>query len=132
MFQDISMSEIIFVRSIPKLQNEEQNQEEASNKQEIQKKKQQIKTAKIKNYKASSLQKKKISFSLKVKVEEKAKVSYKVVSYPKNAKKYISVSSKGLVTLKKGAPKGTYKIKITANETKQYLKTTKTISIKLK
>lgn len=60
-------------------------------------------------------------------------LSYKVTKYPKNAKKYITVDKKGKITLKKGAKKGTYKVKITAGAVKnQFSKTTKTVTIVVK
>lgn len=58
----------------------------------------------------------------------KGNLTYKVV----NGKNYISVSSKGRVTIKKNIPKGTYRIKIIAKETQYYKSTTKTIKIKIK
>ena len=95
-------------------------------------KKQVIKTAKMKTYKAKNLKRKKVTFSLKAKVYGKAKLTYKVTKYPKNAKKYISVSKSGKVTLKKKAKKGTYKIRITAAKTSKYQKATKDVTIKVK
>lgn len=95
-------------------------------------KKQIIKTAKIKTYKAKNLKKKKVTFNLKAKSLGKAKLTYKVVKYPKKAKKYISVNKIGKVTLKKKAKKGIYKISITAKQTSQYKKGTKTVTIKVK
>ena len=47
-------------------------------------------------------------------------------------KKYIKVSKKGVVTLKKKAKKGSYKITITAAAKGNYKKATKTITIKVK
>lgn len=93
---------------------------------------QKITNAKIKTYKASSLKKKKATIRLKAKTSGDGKLTYKVSKYPKNCKKYISVSSSGKVTLKKGAKKGTYKITITASETDTSKKATKTITIKVK
>lgn len=60
-------------------------------------------------------------------------VTYKVTKYPAKAKKYIKVDRKGKVTLKKGAKKGIYKIKITAKAVgNEYEKATKTITFKVK
>lgn len=70
-----------------------------------------VKTA-SKNYKYSTLKKKKQSFSIKATASGKGKLTYKVSSYPSKAKSFISVSKTGKVTLKKKAKKGTYKIKI--------------------
>lgn len=93
-------------------------------------------TAKAKktSVKAKSLKKKstKIKISVKKAKSFKGKVTYKVVKYPKNAKKYISVSKKGVVTLKKGAKKGTYKVKVYVAGYKKYSPKTKTITIKVK
>ena len=47
-------------------------------------------------------------------------------------RKYISVDKKGKVTVKKGAPRGTYKVKITVAAKGYYKKTSKTINIKVK
>ena len=92
---------------------------------------QKITTAKIKTYKVSDLKKKKVTFSLKAKATGSEYLSYSVVT-SKNLKKYITVSYDGKVTLKKGAKKGTYKIKIEAYGNGAYKDTTKTISIKVK
>ncbi len=80
--------------------------------------------------KASVLKKKKVTLKLKAKAN--TKLSYKVKKYPKKAKRYISVSKKGIITLKKGAKKGTYKVVIIANADSKYAKATKTITIKVK
>ncbi len=71
------------------------------------------------------LKKKAKSFKINAKVKENAKTTYKKISVSKKAKKYIKVSSKGKVTVKKGLKKGKYKlkVKITAAETKNYAKT---------
>ena len=45
---------------------------------------------------------------------------------------YISVNSKGKVTLKKGAKKGTYKVTVKYYGNRNYKAGTKTISIKVK
>ena len=92
---------------------------------------QKITTANIKTYKASDLKKKKVSFSLKAKATGSEYLHYSVEA-PKNLKKYITVSDGGKVTLKKGAKKGTYKIKIEAYGRGAYKDATKTISIKVK
>ena len=92
---------------------------------------QKITTANIKTYKASDLKKKKVSFSLKAKATGSEYLHYSVV-VSNNLKKYIEVSDSGKVTLKKGAKKGTYKIKIMAYGNGAYKDATKTISIKVK
>lgn len=91
-----------------------------------------IKTAKIKTYKAKNLKRKKVTFNLKARSLGKAKLTYKVAGYPKKAKKYITVTKNGKVTLKKKAKKGTYKIQITAQKTSQYQKAVKYVTVKVK
>lgn len=85
--------------------------------------------------KYKDIRKKKKTLKLGVKVNDgKAHgiVTYKVTKYPKGAKKYISVNKKGVVTIKKGAKKGTYKIRITANSNAKMKKATKTVILKIK
>lgn len=81
-------------------------------------------------YKAKKLKKKAVSFSISAKA--KGKITYAVTKYPASGKKYIKVSKKGKVTLKKKAKKGTYIITVTAAETAQYKKATKKVTIKVK
>ena len=79
--------------------------------------------------------KKKKTLKLGVKVNKgKAHgiVTYKVTKYPKGAKKCVTVNKKGVVTIKKRAKKGTYKIKVTANANAIMKKATKTVTIKIK
>lgn len=95
-------------------------------------KKQKITTTKIKSIKVKTLKKKKVTIKLKAKASGKGKLTYKVTKYPKGMKKYIKVSKKGVVTLKKKAKKGKYKIAITAAAKGSYKKATKTITIKVK
>ena len=89
-----------------------------------------------KTFKVKKLKKKGLSFTVKATAKEKAKTTFKLASVTKKAKKYIKVSSKGKVTIKKGLPKGKYnlKIKITTAATANYKKTviTKTIKITVK
>lgn len=85
--------------------------------------------------KYKDIRKKKKTLKLGVKVNKgKAHgiVTYKVTKYPKGAKKYITVNKKGVVTIKKRAKKGTYKIKVTANANAKMKKATKTVTIKIK
>ncbi len=63
------------------------------------------------------------------KASAETKLSFKVT---KKASKKISVSKSGVVTLKKGAKKGTYVIKITAKATNDYNKATKKVTIKVR
>ena len=81
-----------------------------------------------KTYKAKTLKKSKKTFSV-IKSSGGGKVTYKVT---KGSKKYVSVSSKGVVTMKKGAKKASYKVKVTVAAKGNYKKTSKTISIKVK
>ena len=85
-----------------------------------------VKTA-SKAYKASKLKKKKQTFSIGAKASGKGKLTYK-----SNKTKYVTVSSKGKVTIKKGTPKGTYKITVTAAATTNFKKATKTVKITVK
>lgn len=85
--------------------------------------------------KYKDIKKKKKTLKLGVKVNKgKAHgvVTYKVKKYPKGAKKCVTVNKKGVVTIKKGAKKGTYKIKVTANSNAKMKKATKTVTIKIK
>ena len=94
-------------------------------------KSQTITTVKIKSYKAKLLKKNKITFQLGAISSGKGKLIYKNTT-AKNLKKYICVSKKGKVKLKKGAKKGTYKITIAAAKTGEYKETKKVVSIKVK
>jgi flagellar hook assembly protein FlgD len=55
-----------------------------------------------------------------------------VTKYPKKAKKCMTVTKSGKVTLKKKAKKGTYKIRITAAKTSKYQKAVKYVTVKVK
>ncbi len=90
-----------------------------------------ITTVKIKPYKAKLLKKNKVIFQLGAKSSGKGKLTYNNTT-AKNLKKYISVSKKGKVTLKKGAKKGKYKITIVAAKTGEYEEAKKVVSIKVK
>jgi len=78
-------------------------------------------------FKASNLKKKKASVSLKA-TSLGGSLTYKVTK----GSKYLTVSKSGKVTLKKGTPKGTYKVKITASKSLYYKQATKTVTIKVK
>ena len=54
------------------------------------------------------------------------------VTYTSSNSKYVTVSSKGVVTIKKGTPKGTYKITVKAAGNSSYGSATKTVTIKVK
>ena len=54
------------------------------------------------------------------------------IRYPKKAKKCMTVTKSGKVTLKKKAKKGTYKIRITAAKTSKYQKAVKYVTVKVK
>lgn len=81
-----------------------------------------------KKYKAKKLKVKGKKFPIKVS-SNKTPITYKVT---KGSKKYISVSKKGVVMLKKGTKKGTYKVTVTAKGTNNYNKAKKTITIIVK
>lgn len=89
---------------------------------------QKIKCAKIKKYKAKKLKRKKITFLLKASASGKGKLTYKVT---KGKRKYIVVTKRGKVTLKKGCKKGVYKIMITAAKNNKYAKASKIIKIRV-
>jgi hypothetical protein len=88
-----------------------------------------VKASKTK-VKKSALKKKKSTIKLTVTKDKafKGKVTYKVT---KGSKKNISVSKKGVVTLKKGAAKGTYKVKVSVAKYGKLKATSKTITIKV-
>ena len=66
--------------------------------------------------------------------EAQGKVTYKVAKWGKNAKKYLKVASNGKVTVKKGAKKGTYtvKVKVTAAGNANYKAKSKTVTLKVR
>lgn len=86
--------------------------------------------------KKKSLKKKKKTYKINAVVnngKKHGKVTYKVVKYPKGAKNHVKVSKSGKITVKKNAKRGLYKIRITVAAVKgKYLKTTKTIAIRIK
>lgn len=53
------------------------------------------------------------------------------LSYKSSNTKYVTVSKKGTVTVKKGTPKGTYKVTVTAAKSANYKAATKVITIKV-
>lgn len=73
-----------------------------------------------------------MKIKLKAKTNGGGKLSYKLKSCPKKMKSYIKISKKGVVTLKKKAKKGIYKIKITAKAKGVYRKGAKMVSIRVK
>ena len=81
-----------------------------------------------KTFKYSALKKSKKSFSV-IKASGGGAVTYKVT---KGTKKYIGVSKTGKVTVKQGAKKGIYKVKINVAAAGGYKETSKTIKIKVK
>jgi hypothetical protein len=78
-----------------------------------------------KTLKASDCKKKAQTLTIDVKKAEG------MVSYKSSNSKYITVS-KGKVTVKKGTPKGTYKITVTAMGSKNYKSGSKTVTITVK
>ncbi|MCH5264636.1 MAG: hypothetical protein J1F02_01965 [Lachnospiraceae bacterium] len=81
-----------------------------------------------KKYKAKKLKKKKAAFKIKPS-KNKTSMTYKVT---KGSSKYIRVSKKGVVTMKKGAKKGTYKVTVTAKASTNYKKAKKVVTIIVK
>ena len=67
-----------------------------------------------------------------VKASGQGKKKYSTALTSKKLRKYISVNSKGKVTLKKGAKKGTYKVTVKYYGNRNYKAGTKTILIKVK
>nr|WP_296158513.1 leucine-rich repeat domain-containing protein [uncultured Blautia sp.] len=76
--------------------------------------------------KAAAVKKKAKTFTIKV-TKAQGKVSYK-----SSNSKYVKVSGKGKVTVKKGCPKGTYKITATAKGKEIYNKKSKTLTVRVK
>lgn len=62
------------------------------------------------------------SFSIDASTNSNGALSYSLISYPTNGKKYLTITSDGTVTVKKGAPAGTYKIQVSNSETNNYKK----------
>lgn len=83
-----------------------------------------ISSAKTKTYKASKLKKKAQTFTIKA--SAKTALSYKA------SNKKVTVNKKGLVTVKKGTKKGTYKITVTAAKTANYNAATAIVTVKVK
>ena len=88
-------------------------------------------------YKYAKVKKKAKTFKIGATVNSKGTLSYKVTKYYGKAKMYLKLNKKtGKITVKKGTPKGTYKIKvkITAKAKGNYAKgsVTKTITVKVK
>lgn len=85
-------------------------------------------------YKASDLKKKAKKIKLQVKLKKKLKgatITFKVKKAKANAK-YIKVNKKGVIKLKKGIKKGTYKVKVIASAYNQFKKLKKVVKIKIK
>jgi len=94
--------------------------------------KQTITITKVKTYKVKSLKKKKLKIKLKAKTSGDGKLTYSVKKTAKKLRKYIKVSKKGVITIKKKAKKGTYKVLIKASATEKYAAAKKLIKIKIK
>ena len=77
-----------------------------------------------KTYKAASVKAKNQAFTIKASAKT-------ALSYKSSNTKYVTVNKKGAVTIKKGTPKGTYKIVITAVKNGQYKGASKIITIKV-
>ena len=104
--------------------------------QKITKKKQVIKlSVKTKTVKFKKLKKKKLTVKPITVKKAKGKVTYKIVSGTKKARKALTLNKKtGKITVKKKTKKGTYKlkIKVTAAGNKYYKAAAKTVTIKVK
>lgn len=89
--------------------------------------------AKVKkaSFKKAAINKKAKTTTIAVTPKKDAKITYKNTSSAK-LKKYIKVDKKGKVTIKKNAPVGTYKIKVTVAEGKNYNQTMQTVKIFVK
>lgn len=97
----------------------------------VTKEKQKIRVAKkTVTFKKNAVKKKKQIFSIGAKAE--TKLTYRLTKAPAKGKKYISISSKGKVTLKKGAPKGKYTITVKAAENKDYTSASGSVTVKVK
>ena len=77
-----------------------------------------------KTYKYAAVKKGKQTFS----IGASAKTT---LSYKSSNTKYVTVNKKGEVTIKKGTPKGTYKITVKAAKNAEYKEATKTVTIKI-
>ena len=88
-----------------------------------------------KTYKKAKLKKARQTFSMGASVNSKGKLTYKIAKYTtKKAKKYLTINKKtGKITVKKGTPRGTYKIrvKVSAAKTANYKAATKTLTVKV-
>ena len=82
-------------------------------------------------FKADKLKNKnaKIKLSVTKSKKNKGTVTYKVAPLTKRALKYVTVNDNGVVTLKKGIKKGTYKIRVKVAGYKNYAPQTRTIKI---
>ena len=79
-------------------------------------------------YRARKLKKKARSFAIGAKTTGDGALAYRVIK----GGRYLSVTKKGRVTIKKNAPKGVYQIRITAEETRRYRKAERTIRIRIR
>ena len=77
-----------------------------------------------KTYKYTAVKKRKQTFS----IGASAKTT---LSYKSSNTKYVTVNKKGEVTIKKGTPKGTYKITVKAAKNAGYKEATKAVTIKI-
>ena len=91
----------------------------------VKKASQKLKNTKKRKVKFKKVKKKTVKIKLKVKSTGKTKIKYKRIS------KKLKVSKKGVVKIKKGTKKGTYKIKVKAKANKNY-KATKWKKIKIR
>lgn len=83
-----------------------------------------------KSYKLATVKKKAQSFTIGAAAD--GTLTYKVTATPsKKAAKYLTVTKNGKVTVKKGAPAGTYTITVSAAETANYQAAFKEVTVKV-
>ena len=89
-------------------------------------------TVKASKNSAKKGQKKNQTIKLNVTTNSKGKVSYKVACKSAKLKKCVKVSKKGVITIKKKAPKGSFKVTVTVAANGTMKSISKTITIKVK
>ncbi|MBR4759842.1 MAG: hypothetical protein IK078_06825 [Lachnospiraceae bacterium] len=89
-------------------------------------------TVKASKSSAKKNQKKNQTIKLKVTTNSKGKVTYKLDCKSKKLKKYLKISKKGVITIKKKAPKGSFKVTVKVAAKDNMTAVSKTITIKVK
>lgn len=85
-----------------------------------------------KTYSYTTLSKKAYSFAAGASASGKGKLTYKVIKTPAKAASYITVSAAGVVTMRKGAPAGTYQIRVSAAANTNYNAASKVVTVNVK